>query len=110
MLPEKWQSLVLRRQHERRYLSSQQVGPRIAPNHLRSHAPRSARIRNPMLYKPIMNEVEVLKQLSGRLDALADQHPIHAEALLSISVGILEFAAVLEVLAISKSDARPRPN
>lgn len=60
-----------------------------------------------MLYEPIMNEVTVLKQLSGRLDVLADQHPIHAEALLSISAGILEFATVLEVLAITKSDARP---
>jgi hypothetical protein len=60
-----------------------------------------------VLYEPIMSEVEVLKQLSGRLDVLADQHPIQAEALLSISAGILEFAAVLEVLAISKSGARP---
>lgn len=60
-----------------------------------------------MLYEPIMIEVDVLKQSSERLDVLADQHPMHAEALLSISAGILEFAAVLEVLAISKSGTRP---
>jgi hypothetical protein len=60
-----------------------------------------------VLYELIMSEAAALHQLSGRLNVLADQHPIHAEALLSISAGISDFAAVLEVLAISKSGTRP---
>jgi hypothetical protein len=53
-----------------------------------------------------MQEVEILKLLSGRLDVLARQHPAYTEALLPISAGILGFATVLEVLVISKSGER----
>jgi hypothetical protein len=58
-------------------------------------------------YKSIMKEVEILKLLSGRLDALADEHSTFAEALLPISAGVLRIATVLEVLVISKSRERP---
>ena len=70
------------------------------PTHLeefRDHVP----------YKSIMKEVEILKLLSGRLDALADEHSTFAEALLPISAGVLRIATVLEVLVISKSRERP---
>jgi len=40
--------------------------------------------------------------VSDRLDALADQHPIVSEALLSISVSVRNTATLLEVLVATK--------
>lgn len=57
-----------------------------------------------MPYKRILLEVKRLKELSSRLDLLANQHPPFTESLLPISAGILRIATVLEVLVISKSE------
>jgi hypothetical protein len=54
----------------------------------------------------ILKEVERLKRMSGRLDLLANEHSSVTEALMSISGSILRIATVLEVLVISKLDAR----
>ena len=46
----------------------------------------------------ILHEVQRLYGVSDRLDALADQHPIASEALLSISESVRNTATLLEVL------------
>lgn len=56
-------------------------------------------------HKKILTEVKRLKELSGRLDLLAEEHPTFSEALVPISAGILRMATVLEVLVISRSGA-----
>jgi len=48
----------------------------------------------------ILHEVQRLHGVSDRLDALADQHPIVSEALLSISVSVRNTATLLEVLPV----------
>jgi hypothetical protein len=58
-------------------------------------------------YDTILKEVERLKQVSARLDLLANRHSSVTEALISISASILGIATVLEVLVISKSGTRP---
>jgi hypothetical protein len=50
----------------------------------------------------ILHEVQRLYGVSGRLDSLADQHPIVSEALLSISVSVRNTATLLEVLVAMK--------
>jgi len=50
----------------------------------------------------ILYEVQRLNGVSERLDALADQHPIVSEALLSISVSVRNTATLLEVLVAMK--------
>jgi hypothetical protein len=50
----------------------------------------------------ILYEVQRLYGVSDRLDALADQHPIVSEALLSISVSVRNTATLLEVLVAMK--------
>jgi hypothetical protein len=50
----------------------------------------------------ILHEVQRLHGVSDRLDALADQHPIVSEALLSISVSVRNTATLLEVLVATK--------
>lgn len=56
-----------------------------------------------MPYKSIIQEVERLKRVSGRLDLLANKHPSVTDALLPLSAGILRIATVLEVLVLSRS-------
>jgi uncharacterized membrane protein len=50
----------------------------------------------------ILHEVQRLYGVSDRLDALADQHLIVSEALLSISVSVRNTATLLEVLVAMK--------
>ena len=50
----------------------------------------------------ILHEVQRLYGVSDRLDALADQHPIVSEGLLSISVSVRNTATLLEVLVAMK--------
>jgi len=50
----------------------------------------------------ILHEVQRLHGVSDRLDALADQHLIVSEALLSISVSVRNTATLLEVLVAMK--------
>ena len=59
-----------------------------------------------MPYNTILKEVERLKEMSGRLELLANEHSSVTEALMSISGSILGIATVLEVLVISKLGAR----
>jgi hypothetical protein len=56
-----------------------------------------------MPYTKLMTEAKRLKDLSERLDRLADEHPSVTEALIPISAGILRMAIVLEVLVMSRS-------
>ncbi len=50
----------------------------------------------------ILHEVQRLYGVSGRLDALAAEHPIVSEALLSISGSVRNTATLLEVLVATK--------
>jgi uncharacterized membrane protein len=55
----------------------------------------------------ILYEVQRLHGVSDRLDALAEQHPIVTEALLSISVSVRNTATLLEVLVAMKMPPFP---
>ena len=50
----------------------------------------------------ILNEVRQLYNVSDRLDALAGQHPLVSEALISISGSVRNTATLLEVLVATK--------
>ena len=50
----------------------------------------------------ILNEVRQLYNVSDRLDALAGQHPLVSEALISISGSVRNAATLLEVLVATK--------
>ena len=72
-----------------------------------SGAPRKLRNQRDVPYNTILQEVDRLKQMSGRLELLANKHSSVTEVLMSISASILGIATVLEVLVISKSGTRP---
>ena len=55
----------------------------------------------------ILYEVQRLHGVSDRLDALAEEHPIVSEALLSISVSVRNTATLLEVLVAMKMPPIP---
>ena len=55
----------------------------------------------------ILQEVQRLYGVSDRLDALAEQHPIVAESLLSISISVRNTATLLEVLVAMKMGLIP---
>ena len=46
----------------------------------------------------ILHEVQQLYNVSGRLDTLAEQHPVVSEALITISGNVRSTATLLEVL------------
>jgi hypothetical protein len=50
----------------------------------------------------ILHEVQQLYNVSNRLDALAEQHPLVLEALLTISGSVRNTATLLEVLVATK--------
>jgi hypothetical protein len=50
----------------------------------------------------ILHEVRQLYNVSDRLDALAGQHPLVSEALISISGSVRNTATLLEVLVATK--------
>ncbi len=50
----------------------------------------------------ILQEVQRLYDVSDRLDALAEQHPLVSEALFAISVSVRNTATVLEVMVAAK--------
>lgn len=52
--------------------------------------------------KALLHEAEQLNQVSMRLDALADNHPPLAEAILSISVTIRNAGTLIGVLGATK--------
>ena len=55
-----------------------------------------------MHHSAILHEVQQLYNVSDRLDALAEQHPLVTEALISISGSVRNTATVLEVLVATK--------
>jgi hypothetical protein len=50
----------------------------------------------------ILQEVQHLHNVSERLDALAEQHPLVSEALITISGSVRNTATLLEVLVATK--------
>ena len=50
----------------------------------------------------ILHEVQQLYEVSDRLDALAEQHPLVSEALMTISGSVRNTATLLEVLVATK--------
>ena len=56
----------------------------------------------PMHSNAILNEVRQLYDVSDRLDALAGQHPLVSEALITISGSVRNTATLLEVLVATK--------
>lgn len=61
----------------------------------------------PQGFEVILNEVEQLKNVSARLEGMAEQHPPFTEALLTVGGNIRSIATVLAVLVAVRS---PRPN
>ena len=58
--------------------------------------------------KALLDEAQQLKNVSQRLELLADQHPPVTDALLTICGTIRSTAAILEVLVTTKLDG-PQP-
>jgi len=50
----------------------------------------------------ILHEVQQLYDVSDRLDALSEQHPLVSEALITISGNVRNTATLLEVLVATK--------
>jgi hypothetical protein len=50
----------------------------------------------------ILHEVQQLYNVSNRLDALAEQHPLVSEGLITISGSVRNTATLLEVLIATK--------
>ena len=50
----------------------------------------------------ILHEVQKLYDVSSRLDALAEQHPLVSEGLITISGSVRNTATLLEVLVATK--------
>jgi len=57
---------------------------------------------SPMHPKAIQHEIQQLFNVSGRLDSLAEQHPLVSEALITISGSVRNTATLLEVLVATK--------
>ena len=55
-----------------------------------------------MSEKALQFEIDQLKEVSGRLDSLADQHPVMEKEIVSISGNILSSAVLLEVLLATR--------
>ena len=56
-----------------------------------------------MDFESILAEAEQLHNVSNRLEALADQHPLVSEALMTISGSVRATSTVLEVLVVTKT-------
>ena len=56
-----------------------------------------------MAFEAILAEAEQLRNVSNRLEALADQHPPVSDALMTISGSVRTTATVLEVLVMAKT-------
>ena len=52
----------------------------------------------------LLHEAQQLRDVSGRLELLADEHPTVTTAILSISGTISSTATILEVLVATKLD------
>ena len=54
--------------------------------------------------KALLHEAQKLKDVSGRLELLADEHPTVTDAILKICGTIRSTATILEVLVATKLD------
>jgi hypothetical protein len=54
--------------------------------------------------KALLHEAPQLKDVSGRLESLADEHPAVTDAILTICGTIRSTATILEVLVATKLD------
>jgi len=59
-----------------------------------------------MAYQAILDEVELLHSIGGRLEGLAEQHPRATQALLTIAGNVRSVATVLAVLVATKLHGR----
>ena len=59
-----------------------------------------------MVYQSILDEVEHLNGVSGRLEGLADHHPRATEELLAIAGNVRGVATLLAVLVATKLHGR----
>jgi hypothetical protein len=59
-----------------------------------------------MPFRAILREVDQLRNVSTRIEALAEQHPLMAEALITIAGNVRNTATVLAVLVATRS---PKP-
>jgi hypothetical protein len=59
-----------------------------------------------MPFQAILREVDQLQNVTIRLEALADQHPLVSEPLLTIAGSVRNAATLLEVLVATKG---PKP-
>lgn len=59
-----------------------------------------------MTYQPILDEVDHLHGVSGRLEGLADQHPRATDELLTIAGNVRNIATLLAVLVTAKLKAK----
>jgi hypothetical protein len=57
----------------------------------------------------ILYEVQQLYKVSDRLDLLAEEHPVIAEALITISGSVRHTATLLEVVVATKLGSHPGP-
>jgi hypothetical protein len=55
-----------------------------------------------MRSNPILQEARTLHDVSDRLDALAGEHPVASDALITISGNVRHTAALLEVVVLMK--------
>ena len=55
-----------------------------------------------MAYQEILDEVELLHGVGGRLEGLAERHPRATEALLTIAGNVRSVATLLAVLVATK--------
>jgi hypothetical protein len=58
----------------------------------------------------ILHEAQKLHNVSDRLDALAEEHPVVSDALITISGNVRHTAALLEVLVVTKIGPLPKPS
>ena len=59
-----------------------------------------------MAFEAILDEVDQLHNVSTRLDALAEQHPLLSESLMTIAGSVRNAATLLQVLVATKG---PQP-
>ena len=58
--------------------------------------------------KALLHEAQQLKDVSGRLELLADQHPSVTDAILAICRAVRTNATMIEVLVATKLDGAGR--
>jgi hypothetical protein len=57
----------------------------------------------------ILHEAQKLHHVSDRLGALAEEHPVVSDALITISGNVRHTATLLEVLVVAKMGHLPEP-